>query len=253
MINRKILLMALFSFAAHLAIAAVIVYIPYDMIGNSLAGHRDRVIWGYVKGGEKSAKDDENPVRHPELVSGSQMMQGQEIPKQVRDDRTDRETEFSSENEISAPALIVAENVLAEGQKGETGITIVQSDGSDAGNMNICNTSEDCESVTLSNGNQGSNSFDMHVLAEDVRKEIEKNKYYPDIAKLRGIEGTVYINFYIGQDGIPSSISVARSSGSGILDDAGIRTIGMVGKFSNLHKDLRELDIVVPITYKLGE
>ena len=103
MMNRKILLIALlFSFAAHLAIAAVIVYIPYDMIGNSLAGHRDRVIWGYVKGGEKSAKDDENPVRHPELVSGSQMMQGQEIPKQVRDDRTDRETEFSSET-ITSP------------------------------------------------------------------------------------------------------------------------------------------------------
>ena len=32
------------------------------------------------------AKDDENPVYHPELVSGSQKMQGQEIPKQVRDD-----------------------------------------------------------------------------------------------------------------------------------------------------------------------
>ncbi len=31
-------------------------------------------------------KDDEKPACHPELVSGTQMMQGQEIPKQVRDD-----------------------------------------------------------------------------------------------------------------------------------------------------------------------
>ena len=30
-------------------------------------------------------KDDENPVCHPEFISGSQMMQGQEIPKQIRD------------------------------------------------------------------------------------------------------------------------------------------------------------------------
>src|SRR4030066_865220 len=252
MINRKILLMILFSFSAHLAIAAVIVYTPYEMIGNSLASHHERVIWGYLEGGEKSAEDDKYPVRPPEPVSGSQTMQGQEIPKQVRDDRSDRETEFSSENETSASALIVAENVLAADQKGKTGITSVQSDGSDAGDQNICNTSEGCESVTpLSNGNQGSNSFDMHSLAEHVRKEIERYKYYPDLAKLKGIEGTVYINFYIGQDGIPSSISVARSSGSRILDNAGIKTIGMVGKFSKLHKDMRELDIVVPITYKL--
>ena len=34
-------------------------------------------------------KDDEQPVRHPELVSGSDMVQGQEIPKQVRDDSGD--------------------------------------------------------------------------------------------------------------------------------------------------------------------
>src|SRR4030066_868859 len=96
MINRKILLMILFSFSAHLAIAAVIVYTPYEMIGNSLASHHERVIWGYLEGGEKSAEDDKYPVRHPELVSGSQMMQGQEIPKQVRDDGC-RSEEHTSE------------------------------------------------------------------------------------------------------------------------------------------------------------
>ena len=38
---------------------------------------------------ERLTKDDENPVCHPELGSGSQTMQGQEIPKQVRDDMKD--------------------------------------------------------------------------------------------------------------------------------------------------------------------
>ncbi len=86
---------------------------------------------------------------------------------------------------------------------------------------------------------------------EYVRKQIERHKYYPHIAKLRGIEGTVYLNFYIGQDGMPGSITISRSSGSEILDKAGIQTIMKIGKISNLHKELRELDIVVPITYKL--
>src|SRR3990172_4690886 len=32
-------------------------------------------------------KEHENAVCHPEFISGSQTMSGQEIPKQVRDDR----------------------------------------------------------------------------------------------------------------------------------------------------------------------
>ena len=253
MINRKILFMTMFSLAAHLAVAAVIVYTPYDMTGNSMAGHQEKVIWGIVQGSEKSAtegkvvhatnlvqqnkiipndismpasnsiaantdetpmstrltEDDVNPAGHPELVSVSQLKPGDEILKQVQNDRV-------------------------EGNK--------------------CSTLNDCGTVSITTGNADASgsSYDIKELAEYVRIEIEKRKYYPDFAKLRGIEGTVYINFYIGQDGTPSGISVARSSGSRLLDEAGIKTIGLVEKFSNLHKELRELDIVVPITYKLG-
>src|SRR3990172_9869025 len=39
--------------------------------------------------GQMLTKGNANPVRHPELVSGPQTMQGQEIPKQVRDDSVD--------------------------------------------------------------------------------------------------------------------------------------------------------------------
>ena len=40
--------MILFSFAAHMAVAAVIVYVPSEMTKDMLAGHPDNVIWGYV-------------------------------------------------------------------------------------------------------------------------------------------------------------------------------------------------------------
>ena len=50
MINKKILLMILFSFAAHMAVAAVIVYVPSEITKDMLAGHPDNVIWGYVSG-----------------------------------------------------------------------------------------------------------------------------------------------------------------------------------------------------------
>ena len=47
----------------------------------------------------RPSSDDENPACHPELVSGSHMMQEQEIPKQVRDDRDNyMKGEFAGEN-----------------------------------------------------------------------------------------------------------------------------------------------------------
>ena len=236
MINRKILFMTIFSLAAHLAVAAVIVYAPYDITGNSMAGHQDKVIWGYIAGGgEKSAKDG----KRDSASIGPQRMT--KIPLTPPFSKGEIDIPLLGKIENSFPPLERGgtESVLADDKIEETGITSVQSDGSDTGDMN--------------NGNQGSNSYDIHATAEYIREEIERHKYYPDIARLRGDEGTVYINFYIGQDGIPSSIYVARSSGSGILDDAGIKTVRMVGKISNLHKELRELDIVVPITYKLVE
>src|SRR3990170_160682 len=236
MINRKILFMTIFSLAAHLAVAAVIVYAPYDITGNSMAGHQDKVIWGYIAGGgEKSAKDGK---RDSASIGPHRMTKIPLTPPFSKGEISFPPLGKGGEGGFEASSSIITESVLADDKIEETGITSVQSDGSDTGDMN---------------NNQGSNSYDIHATAEYIRREIERHKYYPDIARLRGDEGTVYINFYIGQDGIPSSIYVARSSGSGILDDAGIKTVRMVGKISNLHKELRELDIVVPITYKLVE
>ena len=121
---------------------------------------------------------------------------------------------------------------------------------SDSGDS-ICPITSQCGSRKGLTDIAASGGFDKHTIMEYVRKEIDRHKYYPHIAKLRGIEGTVYVNFYIGQDGIPGSITVARSSGSRILDQAGVQTISKIGKISNVHRELRELDIVVPIMYKL--
>src|SRR3989304_8932363 len=41
-------------------------------------------------------KAHENPVCHPEFISGSKTMSGHEIPKQVRDDRDDRDNDGES-------------------------------------------------------------------------------------------------------------------------------------------------------------
>jgi protein TonB len=44
-----------------------------------------------------------------------------------------------------------------------------------------------------------------------VRRKIEKNKYYPRIAKKRGMEGVVKVKFKILANGNVSNISVSGS------------------------------------------
>lgn len=242
MINKKILLMILFSFAAHMAVAAVIVYVPSEITKDMLAGHPDNVIWGYVS--EVSTTiHNENQLEKSGLSLNPSAVLRVNSEKNVPQ-------EFSSESSANvllhastAPALSVAEIDSAKEQNEVPGNSSTLSGNS---SINIKHGNVGVTSITAGNDN-----YDMIALAEYVRNEIERQKYYPHIARTKGIEGTVYINFYIGQDGTPGSISIAKSSGEKILDDAGIMTIRKIGKISNLHRELRELDIVVPITYKL--
>ncbi|MCC6543488.1 MAG: energy transducer TonB [Nitrospirae bacterium] len=247
MLNRKILIISLlFSFAAHLAVAAVIAYIPDDVIGNSVAVHQDMVIWGYIP-------DVINPVNQNKMIHiGRSLPASQSIA--VNTDKKNMKTILSGDdkNRADHPELIS----VAQLTDGQESLQQVQNDHVESGNdnvkMGVSSETGGGNGLSDNGGNKGDNSYNINAFGERIRKEIERHKYYPEIAKSKGIEGTVYINFYIGQDGIPSSIYIAKSSGSKILDDAGIKTIKMIGKITNLHKELRELDIAVPITYKLS-
>ncbi len=67
--------------------------------------------------------------------------------------------------------------------------------------------------------------------SDTIRALIEKAKVYPRLAKKRGIEGTTYINFRITPDGTPEDIIIARSSGSGMLDEATVKIVKKAAPF----------------------
>ncbi len=102
-------------------------------------------------------------------------------------------------------------------------------------------------------GSEAGRGNSLKAFLEYVRVEIERHKYYPVFARTNGIEGTVYLNFHIGRDGEPESIELGKSSGSGILDESAIRTLKRIKQFSFVPEEIRELDITVPIAYKLME
>ena len=60
---------------------------------------------------------------------------------------------------------------------------------------------------------------------QHLRLAIESAKTYPRLARERGIEGTVLVKFKMLPSGDVETVSVVKSSGVQILDDASVRTV----------------------------
>ncbi len=66
-------------------------------------------------------------------------------------------------------------------------------------------------------------------LAE-IRRRVQRALVYPPLARLRGLEGTTRLEFEIGADGRAQEVTVAHSSGSGLLDRAAERAVVSAGE-----------------------
>jgi protein TonB len=86
-----------------------------------------------------------------------------------------------------------------------------------------------------------------------VRSLLEKNKIYPQPARSRHEQGTAVVRFTIGADGSIVGISLSRSSGSAILDQAAQETVNRVGRFPPIPGEVQKtsLTVQVPLAYRL--
>jgi protein TonB len=79
---------------------------------------------------------------------------------------------------------------------------------------------------------------------------IRENLFYPNIARRRGVEGTVVLEFTIDESGRVCNISVNKTSGYAVLDKASMKTINKC-IFPPPPDDCITLNI--PITFELIE
>mgnify|MGYP005839882083 FL=1 len=86
-----------------------------------------------------------------------------------------------------------------------------------------------------------------------VRSLLERNKIYPSQARSRNEQGTVVVRFTISADGRIAGISLSRSSGSSILDQAAQETVNKVGRFPPIPAEVQKnsLTVQVPLAYRL--
>lgn len=71
-----------------------------------------------------------------------------------------------------------------------------------------------------------------------IRARIERRKEYP--GKADGSAGKVALSLVIGRDGRLISVSVARSSGHAVLDQAALRAVARAGRFPPAPKGLTD-------------
>ena len=92
---------------------------------------------------------------------------------------------------------------------------------------------------------------------EAWRAKVERvgNINYPEEARLRAIEGSVMLDVALNRDGSVQDISIRRSSGKMVLDDAAIRSVQLAAPYDPLPAEIRnEVDeLHVTRTWKFGE
>lgn len=83
---------------------------------------------------------------------------------------------------------------------------------------------------------------------ESWRKKIEKigNLNYPEEARRRNLNGKLRLDVGLFPDGSIESITVIKSSGKKLLDDAAIRIVKLAAPFSPFPKEMRgDTDVLI--------
>jgi TonB family protein len=76
--------------------------------------------------------------------------------------------------------------------------------------------------------------------------------YYPQAAKQRGVQGKVLLAVVVKADGSPLNVSISRSSGSVILDEAALDAVEQWRFIPARSKGVSvQADVIVPVEFKI--
>ena len=105
--------------------------------------------------------------------------------------------------------------------------------------------------------NARTQEYKYAAYMDSWRAKVERigNLNYPDEAKRRHLTGNLLLDVALNADGSINQISVRRSSGQKILDDAAIRIVELSAPFAPFPPEIREdLDVLhITRTWKFNE
>ena len=91
--------------------------------------------------------------------------------------------------------------------------------------------------------------IDYQRVLSDLRRLVQKSLRYPEIARRKGIEGAVAVQFTMSREGYAEDMVVSESSGSRILDRAALQSISEIFPYPNPPET--PLHFTIPVTYRL--
>lgn len=100
-------------------------------------------------------------------------------------------------------------------------------------------------------------TFDAKMKASfmaGLYKKINKEKYYPKMAKRRNLKGVASISFTLHKDGRIKNVFLSKSCGHKILDKAALKIINSIGFYKSIPDavSMTALNINIPIKYTRG-
>lgn len=151
----------------------------------------------------------------------------------------DEGEEVSVEKSISDPA-----NSLS-GYKHFSGGELSDRFGSAQNGSRLFSTDTSSPSTGESrNGGEGGTS----QILRQIRNKIERNKFYPLLAKRSRVEGSPRVEFKIKNDGTLEYVVLKKSSGSKILDNAATQTVNQAAPYP-FYPEPISLNIHYGLTY----
>ena len=98
--------------------------------------------------------------------------------------------------------------------------------------------------------NASTQEYQYAAYLESWRRKVEKigNLNYPDEAKRRKLYGNLLMHVAVRADGSVEKISIRRSSGHKLLDDAAVRIVRMAAPFAPFPPEIRQNVDVLDIT-----
>lgn len=90
--------------------------------------------------------------------------------------------------------------------------------------------------------------YAAYMDAWRAKVESVGNLNYPEEAKRRGLRGDVLLDVAVKQDGSVEGVSILRSSGHKLIDDAAVRIVHLAAPFAAFPPDIRKETDVLHIT-----
>lgn len=101
------------------------------------------------------------------------------------------------------------------------------------------------------NMNQQAGNAAASNYSGKVRAKLGRARRYPNSAKREGLQGTVQVRFTVSMDGSVSGVSIAKSAGFAILDEAALQAVHRAAPFPKIPAEVGKNSwlFMIPLEY----